>query len=97
MSAERLTAAEIVAQAQRTVTAHRTTSIRRRWERMQWLPLGVIAATIVAFFAAPGTLPEKLLLAMRGVCALRPSHSFFMGALQLPLEARTTGSTRAFC
>lgn len=35
-------------------------------------------------------LPARL-WAMRGVCAPRPSCSFFVGGLQLPLKARTFG------
>ncbi|MDP9383381.1 MAG: DUF2085 domain-containing protein [Chloroflexota bacterium] len=39
----------------------------------------------------PWSLHEKLLAAMGGVCVLRPSHSYFAGGIQLPLEARMTG------
>ena len=39
----------------------------------------------------PQPLPRKLLLLMGGVCSLRPGHSYFAGATQLPLEARMTG------
>jgi uncharacterized membrane protein len=36
-------------------------------------------------------MAEKLLLAMGGVCGLRPAHSYFAGTTQLPLEARMIG------
>lgn len=72
---EELSSEAIIAQAQRAITARRTTTIRRRWDgaRRPVLP-GLIATLLVTFLLAPGTLPEKLLAAMRGVCALRPSH-----------------------
>jgi uncharacterized membrane protein len=52
-------------------------------------PLAI--AVPLAFLAWPGALSARLLWAMRGACALRPDHSYFVGGVQLPLEARTTG------
>jgi uncharacterized membrane protein len=45
----------------------------------------------VTFLAVPTAMPQKLLLAMGGICGLRPSHSYFAGTAQLPLEARMLG------
>lgn len=41
-------------------------------------------------------MPEKLLLAMGGICGLRPAHSYFAGGVQLPLEARMVGIFAGF-
>ena len=56
-----------------------------------WFLPALMLAVLVLFVAAPGPLPQKLSRAMDGVCGLRPSHSYFAGGLQLPLEARMTG------
>ncbi len=83
---------EILAQARAQVTARQLTHAHERWGGpLRWVLLGLILILLAAFLAAPGTLAYKLLLAMGGVCALRPDHSYFIGNLQLPLEARMTG------
>jgi uncharacterized membrane protein len=83
---------QIVARVQREVTAHRTAVVEQRWcGRWHWLGPVLALTVLVAFFAAPGLLSRKLLLAMSGVCALRPDHSFFAGGVQLPLESRMMG------
>lgn len=82
---------QIIAQAQQLVAARREqrnapgSSI---WARVL---LGLILAMLLAFLLYPTPLPQKLLLAMGGVCGLRPAHSYFAGDVQLPLEARMTG------
>ena len=86
---------QIVARARQEVAARRSAVTDRRsvapvgiW---RWLPPALLLAALVAFFSMPGPLPHKLFLAMGGVCSLRPSHSYFAGNLQLPLESRMTG------
>ena len=86
---------QIVARARQEVAARRSAVADRRsfapvgiW---RWLPPALLLAALVVFFSVPGPLPHKLLMAMGGVCSLRPSHSYFAGGLQLPLESRMTG------
>ncbi len=43
------------------------------------------------FLAAPGTIGSKAHVALHGICAQRPSHSFWLGTTALPLDARMTG------
>ncbi len=88
---------QIIALARQQVSAKRTAAVEHRWHGLWgWLPPVLVVAVLALFVAAPGTLPHKLLLSMGGVCALRPSHSYFAGALQLPLESRTTGIYAGF-
>jgi uncharacterized membrane protein len=83
---------QIIARAQRDVAARRRAAVERRWGGpWRWMLLAIVLAVLVAFLAAPVPLPRKLLLAMGGVCGLRPAHSYFVGGVQLPLEARMTG------
>jgi len=83
---------QIIARAQRDVAARRTAAAERRWGGpWRWLLPAIVLAVLVGFLAAPAPLPRKLLLAMGGVCGLRPAHSYFVGGVQLPLEARMTG------
>ena len=91
---------QIVARARQEVAARRSAVAGRRSSAMggswRWLPPALLLATLVAFFSMPGPLPHKLFLAMGGVCSLRPSHSYFAGTLQLPLESRMTGISGGF-
>lgn len=66
--------------------------LQRRWGGV-WsrLPGALVLAVLAAFLLVPLPLREKLMAAMGGVCVLRPSHSYFAGESQLPLEARMTG------
>lgn len=82
---------QIIAQAERRVADQRQARLDRRRSPWLWPLLTLTAAVVLGFFAYPVPLPQKLLLAMSGVCGLRPAHSYFAGSLQLPLEARDTG------
>jgi uncharacterized membrane protein len=83
---------QIIARAQRDVAARRMAAVERRWGGpWRWLLPALVLVALVAFLAVPAPLPRKLLLAMGGVCGLRPAHSYFVGGVQLPLEARMTG------
>ncbi len=83
---------QIIARAQRDVAARRTAAAERRWGGpWRWLLPAFVLAVLIVFVAVPAPLPSKLLLAMGGVCGLRPTHSYFVGGVQLPLEARMIG------
>jgi uncharacterized membrane protein len=83
---------QIIARAQRDVAERRMAAMERRWGGLwRWLLPALVLVILVGFFAAPAPLPRKLLLAMGGVCGLRPTHSYFVGGVQLPLEARMIG------
>ena len=83
---------QIIARAQRDVAARRIAAAERRWSGpWRWLLLFLVLAVLVVFLAVPAPLPRKLLLSRGGVCGLRPAHSYFVGGVQLPLEARMTG------
>ncbi len=82
---------QIIIRAQREVAARHAAAQQHRQVVWRWLLPGFVIVVIVSFFAAPGDLPSKLLLAMSGVCALRPDHSYFAGDTQLPLESRMLG------
>ena len=87
---------QIIARAQHEVGTRRAIEAARRGNSLgggvrRWLPPALALAVLLAFFAAPTPLPRKLLLAMSGVCSLRPGHSYFAGGIQLPLESRMIG------
>lgn len=83
---------QIIARAQRELAARQLAAAEHRWGGpWRWLLPSLVLAVLVAFLAAPAPLPRKLLLAMGGVCGLRPAHSYFVGGVQLPLEARMAG------
>lgn len=82
---------QIIAQAQRRVAERRQAHHEHQNGGLQWFLLALVVAAVLGFVLYPVPLPEKLLLAMGGVCGLRPDHSYFAGNLQLPLEARDTG------
>lgn len=82
---------QIIAQAKRHVAERRQARLERQDAAWRWLLLALLTTVVLGFFLYPAPLPQKLLLAMGGVCGLRPAHSYFAGSLQLPLEARDTG------
>ncbi len=51
---------------------------------------------IAAFLAFPWPLEEKSLAVLHGLCAQRPSHSFWFAGNRLPFDARMTGIYSAF-
>jgi uncharacterized membrane protein len=51
----------------------------------------VCLVAAVAFVAAPGAVDEKTQQALHGLCAQRPSHSYWIGDSRLPFDARMTG------
>jgi uncharacterized membrane protein len=58
-------------------------------------PLSILSCLallgFLLFLVAPGTIGFKAHLALHGICAQRPSHSFWLGDAALPLDARMTG------
>lgn len=82
----------VIALARQRIGERQHARTAQRWDG-SWiwgLPL-VAAAGVAALIVAPGGVPHTLLWLMGGVCELRPTHSYFAGALQLPLEARMIG------
>jgi len=60
--------------------------------RRQWPVLpGVALLVVLGFLLVPGSLEHKAHLALHGLCAQRPSHSFLLGGQTLPFDARMTG------
>ena len=58
--------------------------------------LAALGLALVGFLLLPGSLADKLQLLVAGVCAQRPGHSYLMGGVQLPLEARMGGIFAGF-
>src|SRR5688572_15632276 len=56
-----------------------------------WLFIGLIAASVVALVAAPWSADLKFRAVLHGLCAQRPSHSFALGGVNLPFDARMAG------
>lgn len=52
---------------------------------------GLLAASVLTLVAAPWPLAEKLYAVVHGLCAQRPSHSFALGGVNLPFDARMAG------
>lgn len=51
----------------------------------------VASLVVLLFLAAPWSLAHKAHVALHGLCAQRPSHTFLLGAERLPFDARMTG------
>jgi uncharacterized membrane protein len=86
------TTEEILRRAREEIAARQAADTERSWSGVwRWLLPVLVSAVLLAFLAVPAPLPLKLLLAMGGVCALRPAHSFFAGGVQLPIESRMIG------
>ncbi len=56
-----------------------------------WAFFGLLVATILAFTAAPWPAAAKFRAVVHGLCAQRPSHSYALGGIDLPFDARMTG------
>lgn len=52
---------------------------------------GLVGVVVFAFLLAPGSLDHKAHLALHGLCAQRPSHTFLFDGRLLPFDARMTG------
>lgn len=88
---------QLIAQAQHLVTERqhiRTTQQAWRWGM---LIIALLVTSSLVFVLYPLPMPQKLLLAMGGVCGLRPAHSYFAGVTQLPLESRMIGIYGSVC
>jgi uncharacterized membrane protein len=60
----------------------------------RWTPfvLAILAVLgLIVFLVTPGTIGAKTHIALHGICAQRPSHTFWLGDAALPLDARMTG------
>jgi len=71
-------------------------STDRRQPPAHPLLLGALGATLLGFLLAPLPFLDKLQALAAGVCAQRPDHSYFLGGVQLPLEARMGGIFAGF-
>jgi uncharacterized membrane protein len=60
-------------------------------DRRVLLFAGVLIGSLGAFLLAPWSLQDKALMALHGLCAQQPSHSFWFGDARLPFDARMTG------
>lgn len=61
-------------------------SIKTYW---LWYTLGVAGALTFLFW--PGGFADKARVVLHGLCAQTPSHSFTLGGVMLPFDARMTG------
>jgi uncharacterized membrane protein len=52
---------------------------------------GLVGLSIVLFVVMPWSLQTKSIAVLHGLCAQRPSHSFWFGSERLPFDARMTG------
>jgi uncharacterized membrane protein len=82
---------QVLLLAQHDVQERRQVRTEQSWRTWRIVLPTLVGIVLGAFLAAPGALPQKLLVAMGGVCSLRPEHSYFAGDIQLPLEARMLG------
>lgn len=58
--------------------------------RARMFPI-VLGVASLAFLLFPGSIDQKTQSALHGLCAQRPSHSFWFGETRLPFDARMTG------
>ena len=58
--------------------------------------VSLAVVSLLAFLVAPWPLQAKSLAALHGLCAQRPSHSFWFGDRRLPFGARMTGIYAGF-
>jgi uncharacterized membrane protein len=68
-------------------------STRNHWygDRRVLLFAAVLGISLGAFLLAPWSLQDKALMALHGLCAQQPGHSFWFGDARLPFDARMTG------
>lgn len=52
---------------------------------------GLLAASVLGLIVAPWPIAAKLYAVVHGLCAQRPSHSFALGGVNLPFDARMAG------
>ncbi len=52
---------------------------------------GLLAVSVATFFIAPWSIEAKSIAILHGLCAQRPSHSFWFGSDRLPFGSRMTG------
>ncbi|HEY7031597.1 MAG TPA: DUF2085 domain-containing protein [Thermomicrobiales bacterium] len=73
--------------------SQRRLNVEVEGDRLSRAYLFPTVASLVAllFLAAPWSLEHKAHVALHGLCAQRPSHSFVLGANRLPFDARMTG------
>ena len=65
--------------------------------RIATSPLAVTAAfLLLGFVAAPWSIEHKAHMALHGLCAQRPSHSYWVGDARLPFDARMMGIYAGF-
>lgn len=87
---------DIVTQAHQVIAARREAQRASRTNSWTIVLLCLIGLALGSFLVYPAPMTDKLLLAMGGVCGLRPHHSYVAGGTQLPLEARMTGMYGGF-
>lgn len=56
-----------------------------------WLFFGLLLLTALTLLLAPWPAELKFQAVLHGLCAQRPSHSFALGGVNLPFDARMTG------
>lgn len=73
-------------------SSRRPQSILTGW-RPGWggLFLALVLASVAGYLIAPWSVEAKSIAVLHGICAQRPSHSFWFGADRLPFDARMTG------
>jgi uncharacterized membrane protein len=58
--------------------------------------VGLLAFSVAGFLVAPWSFEAKSIAVLHGLCAQRPSHSFWFGSDRLPFGSRMTGIYGAF-
>lgn len=53
--------------------------------------VSLVTLSLLGFLVAPWSMQDKSLAVLHGLCAQRPSHSFWFGTVRLPFDARMTG------
>lgn len=73
-------------------SSHRPQIILSGW-RPGWggLFLALVLVSVAGFLFAPWSVEAKSIAVLHGICAQRPSHSFWFGTDRLPFDARMTG------